>query len=158
VTLLDTIRDTFSGEKAMARRIYSTIVGRDGTDAAKPSDSADLAEAMKVLGYAPDVLERHLAARREVAELEPVANLDADQLAAALAQRQQERQAKAAGLRQHRRDLLRQFREATADEQAIAKDEERDDQRTHAKLYGIRTARRRVAQLRRDNAIAFSEA
>ena len=158
MTLVDSIRTAFASEKAMAQRIYSTIVQRAETPDAKPSDPADLAEALRVLKWEPDIVERHLSARREVARLTPTAEQDPEQLGRALTLRQQERLAKAAGLRQHRRDLLREFRDTADAERGIERDTTADEQRTRAKMHDIEAARRRVAQLRSDNPLAFSEA
>ena len=155
MTLVDSIRTAFASEKAMAQRIYSTIVQRAETDAAKDSDPADLAEALRVLKWEPDIVERHLSARREVARLAPTAEQDPEQLERALALRQHERQVKATGLRQHRRDLLREFKEAAEAERGLERDAEQDEQRTRAKIHNVIDAQRRVAQLRADNAIVF---
>ncbi len=155
MTLVDAIRDAVTTERGMARKIYARIVQRDGTPDAKPSDPEDLRQAMLVLQYTPDVLERHLAARREVARLEASIPPDADGLAAALALRQDDRRQRAAALRQTRRDLLRQFRDAAEAEASIGQDALADEQRTNERISSIDNARQRVEQLRRDNALVF---
>jgi hypothetical protein len=140
----------------MARRIYSTIVARDGTPAAKPSDPADLAEAMRVLGITADALAADLAAWREVAALRAAADADADALAAALAERQQQRERRNAEMVERRRDLMAEFRAAVQTENELRAEGEADARDTRAQLTAISSARGRIDELRRRHPLAFA--
>jgi hypothetical protein len=155
--LLDTIKDTFAGEKAKARRTYASIVRRADTPDAKPADAKELRAAMATLGFSEDQLARDLAAVAESNRLAGAIPADADTWSDALAARHADREREAAECRAKRRDLLEQFRNASAREQVLAAEGAADENDTRRRIDDVQDARAKLATLRRTHALVLGD-